>query len=285
MPNKPIVMCKPRQELLGAQPPKRSFPRVFLPLYPPLIAYAIKPALFFLLCLCTPIVAQVNTERLRTNDVQEGFATAVGLDFNILAGNSEKFEIAPTIRLDYVNPHWTCFVVANYKKGESAGIDYTNKGFVHARLSVPVSPITSLEFFSQREFDTFRRITDRSLLGTGARIRLQHWHNFGAIYLGSGLMSEHETYKSNPASDLIRWTSYLSGHYSHLPFGLVGSLYVQPALTDFENLRLLCDVTASMAITTQLTWTFGFKLTYARYPQPGIKNHDIDIQNGIRWDF
>jgi len=80
------------------------------------------------LLFTSTLSAQVNTERLRQTHGKTGYITSLGLDFNVLSGNSDKFEIAPNARLDYVSDYWNWFVVGNYKYGESAQKAFT-KGF------------------------------------------------------------------------------------------------------------------------------------------------------------
>jgi len=236
----------------------------------------------------TTLSAQVNTERMRTSHDKKGYMASVGMDLNVLAGNSEKFELAPNARLDYVSDYLSWFLVGNYKYGESAQKAFANKGFLHWRVMAPINSGLSWEFFTQREFDEFRRITDRSLLGLGLRTALfdkETTGDGGAVYLGSGLMSEHEAYQSSNPSDLIRWTNYLSAGYTQKFFRIVAIVYLQPALSDFGNLRALADTSMHLYLTDQLSWRFSVKAAYTSRPQVSVKSYDVDIQNGISWSF
>lgn len=242
-----------------------------------------------LIFCATTLFAQVNTEGLRQSHEKTGYITSLGMDFNVLSGNSEKFEMAPSARLDYVSDYWNWFLVGNYKYGESAQTAFANKGFLHWRVTAPInSDGLSWEFFTQREFDEFRSITDRSLFGIGLRTLFLSMGPKGdalRVYWGSGLMSEHEAYKSSLPSELVRWTNYLSFGYTEHPFRVVTIVYVQPALGDFANLRALSDTAMSVYLTEQLSWRFAVKWAYISRPQPSVKSYDLDIQNGITWSF
>jgi len=236
----------------------------------------------------TTLSAQVNTERMRVSHDKTGYVTSLGMDFNVLAGNSEKFEVAPNARLDYVGDYWSWFLVGNYKYGESAQTAFANKGFLHWRVTAPFQERLSWEFFTQREFDEFRRITDRSLVGLGLRTALLDKEtdgDGGDVYLGSGLMSEHEAYQSSDPSDLIRWTNYLSAGYTQKTFRIVAIVYLQPAVSDFGNLRALADTSMHLYLTDQLSWRFSVKASYTSRPQDSVKSYDLDVQNGIGWSF
>jgi hypothetical protein len=246
--------------------------------------------LVFSLTFCaTTLSAQVNTERMRSAHDKAGYMASAGMDFNVLAGNSEKFELAPNARLDYVGDYWSWFLVGNYKYGESAQTAFANKGFLHWRVTAPLhSDGLSWEFFVQREFDEFRRITDRSLFGLSLRTALLDKGpavDGGDVYLGSGLMSEHEAYQSSDPSDLIRWTNYLSAGYTQKSFRIVAIVYLQPALSDFGNLRALADTSMNFYLTDQVSWRFSVKGAYTSRPQVSVKSYDVDIQNGISWSF
>ncbi len=246
-----------------------------------------------LLCLIvlwsTSLFAQVNTERLRRSHDKTGYMTSLGLDFNVLSGNSEKFEVAPNARLDYVSDYWNWFVVGNYKYGESAHQTFANKGFLHWRINAPLDlSDMSWEFFVQREFDEFRRITDRALIGAGLRIPFMTFGpngDNGKMYWGSGLMSEHEAYQSAPYVDRLRWTNYLSCSYRNKGFSFVTIGYVQPDLGDFGDVRILSDTSIAVDIVSQLSWRFGIKAAYSSRPQASVKSYDLDIHNGIAWSF
>jgi hypothetical protein len=240
------------------------------------------------LLFTSTLSAQVNTERLRQTHGKTGYITSLGLDFNVLSGNSDKFEIAPNARLDYVSDYWNWFVVGNYKYGESAQKAFTNKGFLHWRINAPLDRSVSWEFFVQREFDEFRRITDRSLLGLALRMGLMRFGDNGengTVYWGSGIMSEHEAYQSASPVDRLRWTNYVSGSYRHKGFSIASIWYVQPDLGDFGDVRALTDTSVSVGLTEQLSWRLGVKASYTSRPQATVKSYDVDIQNGIVWSF
>ena len=240
------------------------------------------------LCVCvfaTLVEAQVNTERLRQTHDKIGYVTSIGVDLNLLSGNSDKFELAPNGRLDYISDDWNWFLVGTYKYGESAKKVFANKGFVHWRINAPLQGTGFLwEFFTQREFDDFRGITDRTLFGLGVRVPWLSWQERGDLHFGSGLMAEHEVYRSS-SSDLVRWTNYVSVRYSDKPVTVLSSVYLQPAVADFSDFRALSDTSLSVTIVGNLSWRVSFKVAYSSRPQPDITGYDLELQNGMTWSF
>lgn len=245
--------------------------------------------LFCSLCFFSAIEAQVNTERLRQSHDKIGYITSGGIDMSLLSGNSDKFELAPNGRLDYISDYWNWFVAGHYKYGESSKEVFANKGFVHWRVTAPLDDAGLFwEFFTQREFDDFRGITDRSLFGLGIRKQLLSFGPkavSGHVYLGTGLMSEHEAYQASPPADLMRWTSYVSVRYTENTVTLLTSWYVQPAVAHFADFRALSDTTVTMGMIGNLSWRISLKLAYTSRPQPGISDYDLELQNGVTWSF
>lgn len=231
--------------------------------------------------------AQVNTEQFRKSHNSEGYRVSLGTDFSLLSGNSQKFEIAPNARLDYVSNYWDWFLIGTYKHGESGDAVFANKGFLHWRLTAPVNLHEVLwEFFVQREFDDFRQITDRTLVGLGLRVPVlgggERTHAEG-LFWGSGLMTEHEAYAAASAVDRVRWTNYLSGKYVQKSVTWAMIVYVQPDVRDFGDMRALADTSLSMMITEQLSWRCTLKWMYSSRPQNGVSPHDVELQNGVVW--
>jgi hypothetical protein len=245
--------------------------------------------LFGVLWFATGTAAQVNTERLRPSHAKIGYVTSGGIDMNLLSGNSDKFEVAPNGRLDYISDYWNWFVVGYYKYGESSKKVFANKGFVHWRVHAPLDPEGSFwEFFTQREFDDFRGITDRSLFGLGIRKEIVSFGtkgDTGHVYVGTGVMSEHEAYQVSAPSDLMRWTSYLSLRYTENTTTLLTSWYIQPVIDNFANVKALSDTALTMGLIGNAAWRISLKLSYSSQPQPDISAYDLEFQNGVTWSF
>ncbi len=160
--------------------------------------------------------AQVNTEKLRMAEIEEGFHAASGLNFQLAKGNSDYLTWDAQLRFDFKHRRYHTFLVVEIKQGEQHEERFLNKGFMHGRAVRTFSPGIAAEVFAQIEYDDFIKLRERKLAGAGARIRLLKTKNRLSLFWGTGFMREHELY-SNPrvrSKLLTRSTNYLTGRYN-----------------------------------------------------------------------
>ena len=64
------------------------------------------------------IIAQVNTESMRKEDAEEGFANTLGFEFGFEKSDQEVLEIAGEYRIDCFSPGGLhAFLIMNYENG------------------------------------------------------------------------------------------------------------------------------------------------------------------------
>jgi len=237
---------------------------------------------------------QVNTERLRRGNVTEGWHNSVSFDLGYVSGNSNFFKLNTGFRTDYKAGDYYTFGVVNYQRGREAAQVFLNKGFAHIRAMRALTPVISGEVFLQKEFNDFILLNDRNLAGGGARLRLlseSPQQKAGIplqLFLGIGFMWENEVLNTSPLSEtnLLRSTNYLSATWTGneiMTFGLVG--YYQIAVSDNRDYRLLLDGSLGFQVTQALTFRLVLNYRYDNEPPPGIKDYDLEMTNGLQFDF
>jgi putative salt-induced outer membrane protein YdiY len=147
------------------------------------------------------------------------------------------------------------------------------------------------ETFVQHELDAFRRLRLRALVGAGPRFTL--WStDAGSLVLGVAAMLEYEQLRHDDLPDAgaqaldPRLSSYALGRLKLLEnMSLVETLYVQPRLTRFSDVRVLNDTSLVIDINKRLTFGTGFILTYDAAPPATVSRFDTQLRSALGVKF
>ena len=236
--------------------------------------------------------AQVNTEVYRLRPLRDGFHNAVSANFSFYDGNSEFFKIGGNYRADFLAGDFYSVLVLNYQYGEEGNEIFVRNGFSHLRGVYTLFPKVRAEAFTQLGFDDFILLRNRFLVGGGGRFTLYETSDslfHLSLFLGAGGMYEREDEGDdtlNVVTILPRSTNYISFALNvEKKFGLKIVTYYQPAVTRFEDYRILLDagigfeVLSGLSITTSLDWR------YDSDPFPGVESFDLTLSNGLTLTF
>lgn len=253
-----------------------------------------------------PSAAQLNAEKLRRDsEVSAGFSGVVDGNFALRAGNVEFLELGGSFRLEHntfksqtstiTAPALfdTTFIVGALRFKDFAGTPIINNGFLHLRWTRLWLDTLGSELFTQFQFDEFLRIKRRALIGAGARWVPFDFEAF-SFALGSGYMFEFEGLDLPDAATgddqtfLHRWTSYASLRL-RLADGLLGlsnTVYVQPALSDFADYRVLAEGDLMFNVTQSLALGWSWYLRFdSEPPATDVVKLDVVLQSTVRFRF
>lgn len=258
--------------------------------------------------------AQVNTEALRPTGDAEGLSGAVGFDLAARRGNSDVNNFGLSLNLfqarpfspgdnfiadrpvdrRFLSPKRLFLFVANYDFQESSGDRSVNRGFVHARGTWMLSPRFGWEAFGQLETDEFIRLDRRSLLGGGIRYGVFQRER-ATMFIGQGLMGEWERIDEDAAADAtfdqdrntVRFTSYLVVRRQSRDerVELAGTLYVQPAVDDFGDYRILQQSRLSTALTENWSLVVELNVRHDSEPEFDVDETDVELSTGFGFRF
>ena len=239
---------------------------------------------------CASAHAQVNTENMRSRDV-EGFATSFGSDLLVESGNADLFEIGLSTRFDYRrNRHYT-FLMGRLRYGEEGGATFKNRAFGHLRYNYQLTPWLVGEAFTQLQEDGFKLLQLRVLVGAGPRFRYVDTGTIG-LFQGTTLMYEHENLDAgevigHPAEQsVMRWSNYLNVRIELTEqTSFITTLYVQPRLDAFNDIRVLHDASLAVALTEHLTFRTTLNIYYDSRPPDNVEDLDLELRNGIQVNF
>lgn len=235
--------------------------------------------------------AQVNTERMRLSSEDDGFSGDLNINLNLQSGNVEVLNAGGGFRLQYDKNVYTLFLISNFQFAKKNSSKFINRGFNHIRYNYSLSEKYKWELFTQYEFDEFTRLFRRNLIGSGIRILLNINKNFAFIF-GSTVMFESERIdikkgsNENKNVENFRWSNYFIYQWraKNNTF-IVNSLYVQPVIDAFDDIRILNEIELQSPITEKLSVSIIFNLRYDSFPPVGVKKTDLQIRNSFSFNF
>ena len=239
------------------------------------------------------LLAQINTEAMRSENVTDGFINKVNVDFGIEKADAEVIELAAAYRVDYFNPTGLhIFFILNYENGyeQKKGLDknqVVNKGFGHLRMTKMISSKLFFEIFTQFGFNDFLLMKDRKLAGSGLRYKMVSNDRMNT-FLGIGLMQENEIYDmvNEPEKKLLRSTNYLRWNINISEnTELYNTVYYQVSSSDINDYRLLYDGSIDFSVNENLSFFIELNYRYDNDPHGNMGKSYVQLNNGIEFTF
>jgi len=239
------------------------------------------------------LLAQINTEAMRSENVTDGFINKVNVDFGIEKADAEVIELAAAYRVDYFNPTGLhIFFILNYENGyeQKKGLDknqVVNKGFGHLRMTKMISSELFFEIFTQFGFNDFLLMKDRKLAGSGLRYKMVSNARMNT-FLGIGLMQENEIYNmvNEPEKKLLRSTNYLRWNINISEnTELYNTVYYQVSSSDINDYRLLYDGSIDFSVNENLSFFIELNYRYDNDPHGNMGKSYVQLNNGIEFTF
>ena len=237
--------------------------------------------------------AQINTEAMRSENVNDGFINKVNVNFGIEKADAEVIDLAVSYRVDYFNLTGVhIFLILNYKNGyeQEKGLEknqVVNKGFGHLRMTKMISSKLFFEVFTQFGFNDFLLIKDRKLAGSGLRYKMVANDRMNT-FLGIGLMQENEIYDlvNEPEKKLLRSTNYLRWNIIIAEnTKLYNTVYYQFSFSDINDYRLLYDGSIDFSVDENLSFFMEINYRYDNDPHGDMVKSYVQLNNGIEFTF
>lgn len=230
--------------------------------------------------------AQVNVEAMRDFEV-EGVGASLSGDVAVQAGNSDLVEVGVGTRIDVRHGRHYSFFVGSARYGTAEGQTFQNRTFAHLRYNYQLVPRLVGEVFGQAERDGFTLLQLRLLGGAGLRGRLVQGAH-GGVFPGTTLMIEYEDLDAarvvrHPAETRgLRWSTYVNVRLRLADkVTFINTVYVQPLLADFGDVRVLDEAALAVSLTRHVTLRTTFNLRYDRGPPDDVEPLDLAVRNGV----
>ena len=246
-----------------------------------------------LLFCCPPLMAQVNIftgETMKQMQLESGVYNNIALDLTYRTGNTDLLTARTRFRSDYLTKAYHGFVFGSLQQGRKSGEFFINKGMAHARIIRGLTQYLLFESFVQKQFNDSILLSDRNLVGGGVRFASHPRDSRFNLYLGIGAMWEHERINDKErgtiitrivrSTNYINWTGQL---YERITTSATG--YYQVYVRRFQDYRILFEGSITFRLTTKLSFPLRVNFRYDSEPPTGIRKHDVEIFNGLRYTF
>ncbi|WP_426756684.1 DUF481 domain-containing protein [Myxococcus sp. Y35] len=232
----------------------------------------------------------VNVQALFEENSAPGHSFAMDLGTDWRTGSTDLFSVRGSLLGQWRTERHTWLGVIRGEYAFAADETIVSKTLEHLRYRYHVTERRSWEVFLQHEYDEFRRIQFRALLGAGPRVKVLT-EKKATLVAGVALMLEHERIRRDTEPDAgqfrtdPRLSSYVLGRLEFMEnVFLVETLYAQPRVTNPADIRLLNDTIFEVKPNERLTVGIGFNLTFDNSPPLGVPKLDTQLRTtvGIR---
>lgn len=176
---------------------------------------------------------------------------------------------------------------------ENNGISILNNGYIHLRTNFYYRKKWSYEAFGQIQYDSFRGLSDRYLVGGAVRWRAYRDNKF-SLALGSGPMYENEIWRK-PTEDgyanvsflklssyfIVRWDITDNVNFNTVFYYQVG----YDNSIDAARNRLSASTNFNFKISKFLTFTTSIDMVYEDKPIIPITKFIYGVENGLTLTF
>ncbi len=221
-------------------------------------------------------------------DIGKGATGQLSLNFSGKSGNSENQDIDLSWTNWFSKDSNQWLLSANYSYGEKAKDEVEDNGLIHARWINLDAITTNVDFesFIQLQYDDFKDLSSRQLIGVGLRHRLTSADNTPTLSatFGAGFFYEVEEQDlMDEKQYTIRgnlYARYTKKNPSDLyPYTLHSTLYVQPSLEGMSDVRAFNVNQIDFPIAESLT--LGIQLTFDFDSEPFESVEKLDIEYGL----
>jgi hypothetical protein len=259
--------------------------------------------------------AQVNTEILRKRIKTSGYSVIVEESVTGDLGNTQGISIGSGLGGGWASEPHLIFAYGRFDFTRYSGTTSVNKTFAHARYDYEFERWLWGEVFTQIQSDEFQRLDLRNLVGAGPRFRIVHVADTAEgpvtttagvpavkpptqildVYAGTAYMLERdvitaEVGATGPQNQSVqiwnRWSNYLTVSWQMDPRAIIATtLYAQPAINDFHNIRVLDETLFTFAVTKVFVAGISATVRYDSEPPTGVQTTDVEIKNTLGVTF
>ena len=233
----------------------------------------------------------VNVQALFDEKAEPGPAAAIELGGDWRTGSTELFSIRGSLvgQLRTERSVWLGVIRGEYSF--ASGERIVSQVLEHVRYRRKLTERVSAEAFVQHEYNEFRRLQFRALVGAGPRVVLFNEEHTGLTF-GVALMVEHERLRKDGEADAgdrytdPRVSSYLLGRVNLMEnIDLVETVYFQPRVTRPSDLRVLNETLFSVTPNPRVTIGLGFNVTYDSAPPATVPPLDTQLRTTVGVKF
>ncbi|GIX06028.1 MAG: hypothetical protein KatS3mg115_0431 [Candidatus Poribacteria bacterium] len=245
-----------------------------------------------LLLATAPTQAQIVNVLPLARSLPAGWSGSAQLSLDLRSGNTALTQFQSRGQLAHLSKSGLLLGVLRSElraQGRRTQRRFANATFIHIRYRHTLALPWQWEWFAQYEFDEFRRLALRALVGSGPRFQ-QEMGRGSFVALGVAVMGEYERLRTGAEPDAgavaqgVRLSSYLS---VELPLSqralMKETVFIQPRWGNWDDFRLLSELTLSAALSQRITLPVGLVLRHDSRPPSGVEPTDVAFQTAIQF--
>jgi hypothetical protein len=262
-------------------------------------------------CLAPPRArAQVNAETLVEGITKPGWGGGGKSTLAFSRGNVDLLEVRGELSSYFATSHpdappgsdrfWFRDRILAYG---SAGLKIVsdqraaNDGYAHLRYTRMQWLRVGGELFSQAQYDQFRLLSRRLLIGGGVRVVFANYERFRG-WLGTGALIEFERRdiadenrppRGPDPTDMInpRSSSYVTLLVPLIPehLGLNTTAYVQPRWDKPRDVQILHEAKLQVKVTSHLSISTDLSVRFDSRPPRTVERTDTRVGNSVLYSY
>jgi putative salt-induced outer membrane protein YdiY len=238
----------------------------------------------------------VNVQSILAAEAPEGWSGSISGSADVRRGNIDLLLLGATPLVRYRTGDHLMIGTGRAELGRTGAGDaeatFIKKTFAHLRYRYTIEQWLLGEVFAQHEYDEFRRIELRALVGAGPKLGLVSTDSL-RVGLGVAYMLEYERLDEQAglgdsgADDVQhRASSYLTANYKlDDRVDLVNTFYAQPRLDAASDTRLLDDAAIIVKLTDKVAMTTSFTVSWDNRPPETVEKTDTTLKSTVTWTF
>ncbi len=241
-----------------------------------------------LISLCMPLSA-LALETIENDSFSlppEGSSGHLEAAYGGSSGNTNYNDFTAGGRLDYRADRTEMFITGDGEKLKADGSQVAYNSWLHAGFIDEYQRGLAAEAYLDHLQDDQRLLANRTQLGGGVRLTLDHVQNLRNIDFGLGVVHEWQA-QAGVDNDYWRGNTYLSYLRQLTPqASLLLSVQYQPRTNDFGNYLIEDDAELGVKLSPQLSLQVGLHHEYDSWvPLSIIKHNDTRYETALRLQF
>ena len=228
----------------------------------------------------------VNTLRAGWQDDAVGWSGSVRSTVALAEGNVEYFALDAAAAVQYQTERHRIRLLGRAGRTTASGAEVSKNVLGHLRHNYRILGWLNTLVFLQAQYNPFRRIRSRILLGLGARLDLVNSESLD-LSLGASYMRESEELTDDDLGAIGQnRASYFITAYGRLePVQIDVTSFYQPLLRDLTDARAIVAVSFRIDLVGGLDYLLGFSFEHDSAPPEGVEETDLRLRTGLQLDF
>lgn len=235
-----------------------------------------------------PLRAQIVNTLRGWSDPEPGWSGEVEGRFALSEGNAEYLELSAAASVQLVAGRHRIRALASETLRRAAGEEIAEDFLVHLRHNLRLTAALSTLLFVQNQYNPFRRLERRTLVGAGGRwdvVRVDSWN----AALGAAYMYESEVLTEDPEGvvDTDHRFSFFASLVGRVTQAVRADIaaFHQPLVGDFSDSRAFASARVRTDLVGELDLIVAFTLYHDAEPAEGVEPTDLTLSSGLVLSF